>query len=372
MNVDKLAPNAMTYIIDSNYGVKIYGKFNEFGLETNLFLLNSGIYIVGLATTLLSIIPVLILYKLCHPWIKGKMKKSVRNYKFNYFTRMWIQSFLDINILASFGMMHNKLENYVQIIDFAFSLLFLSVNIATFFLLIYLVIRKYKNINIDNDFAITWATFFENCKDINGPNLYYILFIVRRIALSLVIIIIPSGVLQLVVSAVVSLPIPIYIALVDVIDTKSLKWYIIFNDILIVLFYTFILIDSFHNLEKLSISTEKNCVRIVIAAILSNSLFSAWQVFQMIKGCIKHIRNRIQLRRILGEPHETMADASKSTSGTNTMNSIKIIEKEFRKERNSKRVNAFAAKHKKNKIANLEEIKHEELSSNHTENIVII
>lgn len=207
MNIDKIAPNAMTYIIDSNYGVKIYGKFNKFGIQTNLFLINGGIYIVGLTSLLLSAIPMHLMYKFCHPWIKGKMHKFIRNYKFNYFTRMWIQSFLDVNIFTSIGMIHNQLENHVQIIDFAFSCLFLSVNIATCFLLVYLIARKHKNINVDNDFIMTWTSFFENCKDIKGPNLYYILFIFRRIVLSIVIIAVPSGVLQLVLSAVASLPV---------------------------------------------------------------------------------------------------------------------------------------------------------------------
>lgn len=169
-----------------------------------------------------------------------------------------------------------------------------------------------------------------------------------------------------------------YIFLVDVIESKVLKWYIIFNDILIVLFYTFILTDTFHNAEELSSFTETNCVRLVISAIVSNFIFSIWQLFQVLKTCLSYLRNRIKIHNLRNESHETMADASKSTSGMHTIDMISETENDLTKERTKKKVTGFAVQPIQEKVINLEALEEfkqgnnfDDLNRQNTENIVV-
>lgn len=144
------------------------------------------------------------------------------------------------------------------------------------------------------------------------------------------------------------------------------------------LFYIFILTDTFHKAEKISSFTEANCVKVVISALASNFIFSIWQLFQILKTCINYLRSRIKIQNIRDESHETMADASKTTSGMHTVDVISKTENGFTKERSRKEVTGFAVKPIQDKVINLEpleEFKQEEyfedLNHENTENIVV-
>jgi hypothetical protein len=199
-NTDKFTPNIMVYIVPSQDGIQLSGKYPGFGINTNLFLINAGIYIASFILLIFSFIPVLLMTKLCHPWVKKKFEKIEKSYKYKYFARFFIQSFLDIGIFSLVGIFYFGTENVILIVDMAISLLALSYEILGVALLVYLIRKKYMLRINSEEFKERWEPFFEESKNISGINFYPLLFLIRRIAIALIITLITDKVLQIALS----------------------------------------------------------------------------------------------------------------------------------------------------------------------------
>ena len=95
-----LLPNPIKNFVslDDNYAP--YSEAKNYGFDTSLFHINAGTYLVNLSIFLL-LIPILYIgYKLPNKFVSDKCKKWLDNYKFNFFLRFWIQSFLNLTIFA--------------------------------------------------------------------------------------------------------------------------------------------------------------------------------------------------------------------------------------------------------------------------------
>ena len=154
----------------------------------------------------------------------------------------------------------------------------------------------------DEVFMSKWGTFFDICNVNLNPNLYYLIYFFRRAVLVLVITAISNPFLQLSISftvtlIVISTQLPIYILITDALSTHIMKWYIIFNEVLLAMFYAFISVDLFRGLDTMSSDIEDYCVKVILAAICSNALLSLIQGGHSIVNGIKYIINLYRNRK---------------------------------------------------------------------------
>ena len=116
-----LIPNPLTYVIDVDEGIQMSTKYQSYGANTNLFLLNAGESLC--AFVLFIIIFIIALLLNCTQCLKGMLSNLLYSYKFGFFLRYWLQSFLVNSMSCFLGIKYSKLENNLQIADFSLCIL---------------------------------------------------------------------------------------------------------------------------------------------------------------------------------------------------------------------------------------------------------
>jgi hypothetical protein len=95
-------PNVLEYIIDRE-GPKPYNRAVLMGYESSQFLLNCG-EMISTLFIIISLLPILILLrkmfsiKKRNSWIYSIVDRSILNYKWNVFTRFFVESYIEIGI----------------------------------------------------------------------------------------------------------------------------------------------------------------------------------------------------------------------------------------------------------------------------------
>ena len=113
-------PNAYSYFIDPNDGVQMTGQVRNFGDNTNLLLLNSGVHMSILAFFIALLTLICLLKMISGRWLKPKLEKAEQYFRYGVFSRLWIQSCLGILMSSMLGILTTQLANRTQIIDFCF------------------------------------------------------------------------------------------------------------------------------------------------------------------------------------------------------------------------------------------------------------
>ena len=111
-------PNPLAFFISSDSGVQITGRIGDYGNNTNLLLLNSGITLLIFTFCVLGKVCTYPLHLVKNPWVKTKVQKMDENYKYGVFSRFWIQSCLELFINSLIGIIYCQFANTIQIIDF--------------------------------------------------------------------------------------------------------------------------------------------------------------------------------------------------------------------------------------------------------------
>ena len=122
-----LIPDPFAYIIESDQGVSMTNKYKAYGNNTNLILLNAGENLAAFIAFILGFILILLLN--CTRCLKGKLTRVLYYYKFGFFLRYWIQSFLGNLVSCIIGISYSQLENNTQIVDFSLCVFILVFNI---------------------------------------------------------------------------------------------------------------------------------------------------------------------------------------------------------------------------------------------------
>ena len=118
--VNSMIPNPFNYLIDSRDGVQLTGKINTFGNNTNLILLNSGVNLGILALLILSSFVIYCLRKFRKNWHQKTMKRVRVYFKYGVFSRLWLQTCLEVSFNSAIGIIFTNLSNTVQLLDFSF------------------------------------------------------------------------------------------------------------------------------------------------------------------------------------------------------------------------------------------------------------
>lgn len=89
---------------------------------------------------------------------------------------------------------------------------------------------------------------------------------------------------------------PVYIFFVDIVKSRVLRLYLIFNDLLCALFFTLMSVDIFRGLSLMSSDVEAYCIKIIIAAILSNFLLSIVQIIQKVGFFVRRAWKKLRVQ----------------------------------------------------------------------------
>ena len=116
-------PNVYAHLIDSSMGVPLNSKLTAYGYNSNLMILNAGQYVTILSIALcILLICILVGF---NSWGKIRLRRIIKYFRFGFFLRFWIQTFLEIFTCCCIGIKYSKFQNTTQVIDYLFCILFI-------------------------------------------------------------------------------------------------------------------------------------------------------------------------------------------------------------------------------------------------------
>ena len=95
-----IIPNPITYLVPSDTDAIPYLEAERYGFTTSLFIINAGPFIYNFIIFILLIPLFYIVSKTKFGAIAVKCAKLLSNYKYNFFLRYWMQTYLDLALLA--------------------------------------------------------------------------------------------------------------------------------------------------------------------------------------------------------------------------------------------------------------------------------
>jgi hypothetical protein len=119
LQVISMIPNPFSYLIESNQGVQLQGNLKNLGYDSNLILLNSGIKISCMVLSLMVFFIAYLLSLINIKLVQNPSSKFLKGFKYNFFLRYYLQTVFELLFNSLIGILYTKLENLVQIFDFA-------------------------------------------------------------------------------------------------------------------------------------------------------------------------------------------------------------------------------------------------------------
>ena len=123
LKTSSIIPNLFERFIKKDYGNKLEKKYQDFGMDTNLILLNTGVYYMFLIVVLAFVIIYITLGYVRNDFFY-KMKEYLKTFLFfNAFLRLWIQSCLEITIAAILQIFEGEINGIYGFFDYSLSIL---------------------------------------------------------------------------------------------------------------------------------------------------------------------------------------------------------------------------------------------------------
>lgn len=127
-------------------------------------------------------------------WARKKIKELSQEYKYNFFLRIAIETYLEGSLICFLNIRHYKLENMHQIVSLTLSVfilaLYLIFTIWTFFYSLYLYKKYGGHDKIDLDSV---RSMFGEYKMKNyGHAMFNSLFVLRRLSYAFIIVFLPE------------------------------------------------------------------------------------------------------------------------------------------------------------------------------------
>lgn len=122
LKVQRYLPNAFGIIFDESLGKKLPEIYIEYGMSTNLILINSGVtlsILMGHAILYGS----LYLIKYFFPKLNKVVNRMLKYFAFNVPLRFWIQSYLEILLNSIIEVTYNDFSTWTLIVDFIVTIL---------------------------------------------------------------------------------------------------------------------------------------------------------------------------------------------------------------------------------------------------------
>ena len=95
-----LIKNPMTLMFTGNIPGETYLEASEYGFSNSLFVYNAGTYILSFLGFVAIIPCIYLLSKITHGYLGVQCEKILKNYKYSFFLRFWLQGYLDLGVFA--------------------------------------------------------------------------------------------------------------------------------------------------------------------------------------------------------------------------------------------------------------------------------
>ena len=191
---------------------EIPSKYSDYGIESSLFIVNSGYFLFLITTFLILTGLTLIGARLKYPFISNLSRRLKKVIFFSWFHRICLQGCFDLLIFAILSLNYTKANSFIGIFDFI-CCVFILVSFIQFYIglctIIQLNLLKQIQFPISSktleDRYPSFTCFFQElkCNSWSGC-LYNMLFIARRVALSLAIIYL-NGIFQITIGILFTL-----------------------------------------------------------------------------------------------------------------------------------------------------------------------
>ena len=150
INFINFVPNVFGYFMDPQDSPNPHEQAEDYGIESNLFLLNASgsIGVLGLAIVGLPFIA--ILAECGFAVTKSKFKSLMKEYKYGVFLRVWVQGYLELAISAMLQVLHLASFSYSVYMSYMFAWLVLLLLVTSPPLItVFLRRRKQEIANLD-------------------------------------------------------------------------------------------------------------------------------------------------------------------------------------------------------------------------------
>ena len=140
----------------------------------------------------------------------------------------------------------------------------------------------------DLELTEKWGTVFDELKADKSSQWFYGFYFLRRLGIASVIVFVNSHLMQLVLSAIFSLSIALYVLTIKCFALTRLNVYIVTSEFLLISFYLNLIIGIL-SIESISLPTIGSAgIRILMVALCFNAAFALYELAQTIyKRCRK-------------------------------------------------------------------------------------
>ena len=211
LRVHSLVPNLFNYFISWDQGIVLPEKLQKYGFKTNLVLFNCGIQFTLFVTFFIFYWLLFALMRISV--IEKNVAMIFEYFRFGVFIRLMIQSYLELLYASVIGIKFRDFSSGIQIFNFIICLIFLVLANQAFIILsafsaVFILVKanKLKEEAIKARFRKKYLDFFDEFKENSiVMNLFYVIYMIRRIILAMLIFLDFHKFLQIIVSAVMSL-----------------------------------------------------------------------------------------------------------------------------------------------------------------------
>ena len=281
LSLGAFIPNIFQILIPSNLGVSLHGKLKDFGYDTNLFLINSGVNLFTIIVLSILLPLFYALSKVPIKFVQEKASKMLKQYHFRVVSRCYVQMFLEFILSSFIGFKYIRFENPLQYFDFAICIFVVGLIVAGIYQFYKIIKRKISNLD-DREVEEEWGTFFDDIRNSKQTQFFYAFYFVRRAVLGIVIAFMPSELMQLVVSAIFSMAIAVYVLNFKPFVKKRTNFYMAVSEFFLISFYLNLISGILSN-GSLSIYTIGSAgIKIIICVLIFNAAYVIYELGQFI------------------------------------------------------------------------------------------
>ena len=204
LNVNSFLTNPFSYAFQTHsYGncTSVNAFAENYGIETSLLLLNAGIMFTAAVTCVCSYLSVYLVSKYGFEWLRSYFAQLLVSFRWGIFLRYWLQVYMDVGLysllqLSTLSGFH-CFSHIGFLINVALACLFAAMSFITPLLLMFFILKNRRKIanRSDFNFNLTWGVLFLDLHATFSASslLYYSIFLLRRLALSLTLIFFSSS-----------------------------------------------------------------------------------------------------------------------------------------------------------------------------------